>query len=307
MKLSPGKTYIMHFDFDSCNTSKYPLLTSNELIFTSDELIHAIITCGMPRYYLTNSALNERIPELLYKINVIECALEEEADTTDPTRSILVLSKKLKYLDQSERAVLSYYLGMFFTKLISKKIFSIQYLVHLSIAELNKTITFSTDKRPDLIGFNLSNNEYSVFEAKGRINFIKATLDKAFNQTKAIKEISGYKPTLRVANMTYFKKRILNSYIKDPEAKGDLCIDFTPEAVLKQYYQPIFELVTPDSIAVNQQYYSVNINLPEQRNLTISVPNFISTIFDEKFNLSKFKEHAKPTNPSDDFITIHYE
>lgn len=318
MKLLPGKIYRVHFDYDSCDTTKYRDLAANELIFTSEELLHAVITCGMPQYYLTDSVNVRRKDELLYKISILQCALDEQPDPSDPRRNILVFSENLRYLDPSEKAALSYYIGMFFTKLISSKIFHVQYLVHLSIAQMNHTITFQGNNRPDLIGYNLRYGNYSVFEAKGRIRFVRSTLNNAYKQTQTIQYISGQKPSLRAANMTYFKRNVLHSYICDPEGNGDLSIDFSPEKVLRQYYQPVYELISANHDTSqntieplwNQNRYFAHIFLPEQHSVTVSLPSVIYRIFSDRFSrleMSEIMTYAEQQKDNDDFVRISFD
>ena len=95
MELKPGKNYKIYFEDREERSIE-------EFVFSSEDLLHAIITCGMPRYYLTPACLDKRKYELFYKINAIQCALDERPDPADPDTSCLVLSEKLHYLDPSE-------------------------------------------------------------------------------------------------------------------------------------------------------------------------------------------------------------
>lgn len=322
MDLFTKKKYVIYFDYESCDDVKYRDLRSKELTFCTDDLLHAIVTCGMPIYYCrTRSAVIRRKDELVYKIAAIQFALDEQPDPKDSSRNVLVLSDRLRYLDPSEKGVLSYYIGMFFTKLISKKIFHVQYLVHLSIAQMIYSIILEEKGRPDLIGYNLRSGDYSVFEAKGRARYSEKTLDDACGQVQMVKYICGDKPSLRVANLMYFRKKdkikkVLQSSIKDPEGAEGISIDFPPEKILRQYYQPICELINEirDAAAsdhsLSQNPYSARFLLPGQHSVTITLPSVVYNMFSDEFsqfNMEEMKEYVMGREEDDDLVQIEFE
>lgn len=57
-------------------------LTNNtiELEFTNKELLHAIVTCGMPIQRLTAAFPEKKRFEFLYKLFLVETALDAEGD-----------------------------------------------------------------------------------------------------------------------------------------------------------------------------------------------------------------------------------
>ena len=71
-----------------------------------------MVTCGMPIQRMTASFLSKKKLELTYKMFLVETALDTEGDR-------LKKAKRIAYLDSSEKSVMSYYMGMFLTKLIS--------------------------------------------------------------------------------------------------------------------------------------------------------------------------------------------
>lgn len=324
MDLSLRKKYVIYFNYESCDDVKFKALCPKELTFCTEDLIHAVITCGMPSFYCHARAISRRKSELDYKMAAIQFALDEQPDTKDSTRNVLVLSDRLRDLDSTERGALSYYIGMFFTKLISKKIFHVQYLVHLSIAERYHTISLQdkqSKRRPDLIGHNLHSGEYSVFEAKGRLRFSGTTLNDAYDQVQRVKYICGDEPSLRVANLMYFqekdkRKKVLQSLIKDPESTGDLSINFPPEKILQQYYQPVYELVNELRAAEtsyyspSQDFYSARFPLPGQHFVTIALPFVIYNMFSHEsgqINMEEIKKYAAAREEDDDLVRIELE
>ena len=51
MDLFTKKKYVIYFDYESCDDVKYRDLRPKKLTFCTDDLLHAIVTCGMPIYY----------------------------------------------------------------------------------------------------------------------------------------------------------------------------------------------------------------------------------------------------------------
>ena len=125
MILTEDKTYTMSLETEGGSDD---VLTSKtvELEFSNRELIHAVITCGMPVQRLTAVYPEKRRLEVLYKLFLVETALETEGDR-------LKKAKKTAYLDSSEKSVISYYMGMFFTKMISGRLYGTDYLAQLNL------------------------------------------------------------------------------------------------------------------------------------------------------------------------------
>lgn len=246
MILLPGKHYRIEVEWSGCSLEKNPCITGINknrglFDFDSDDLLDAIMTCGIPSFNLTKSMHHKRDREIEFKKNALEFML----NTITGDTSLYLNSNEFDKLDQSEKAVLSYYLGMFFTKLISKKLFDIQYLVHLKTAEAYTTIRYNTNSRPDFIGVScVKTNPFSLFEAKGRQRNIKNTLAKARDQLDAVTYVAGSIPNPKVANMAFFKNDRLALSIIDPDGentKEEILI--SEEGVVRTYYQPIYELI----------------------------------------------------------------
>ena len=69
---------------------------------------------------------------------------------------------------------MSYYMGMFLTKLISGRLYGADYLTHLnlisSIDQKEFIDFFNSEWRQDMIGLSIPKNQWSVWEAKGGSN-----------------------------------------------------------------------------------------------------------------------------------------
>lgn len=238
MILTEDKKYTMSLELENCKDSGDPMENTIELEFTNKELLHAVITCGMPVQRLTPAYFSKRKTELLYKIFLIETALDTEGDR-------LKKSRKIAYLDSSEKSVMSYYLGMFFTKLISRRLFGIESLTHLNLIEkINGEgfiDFFDGEWRPDMIGYRASDGAWSVWEAKGGSNKREQALKKGSQQVAAIAAVNGKKPDPAAVCMTYYDHGYLCAVVREPETGKGEDLRFHEERFYRSYYRPICE------------------------------------------------------------------
>ena len=126
MILTEDKTYTMSLETEDNSSDSVLTNKTVELEFSNKELLHAIITCGMPIQRLTAAYPEKRRLEVLYKLFLVETALDTEGDR-------LKKARKIAYLDSSEKSVISYYMGMFFTKMISSRLYGTDYLTQLNL------------------------------------------------------------------------------------------------------------------------------------------------------------------------------
>ena len=214
-----------------------------DIEITIEEFIKSVITCGMPMYYLTPSIMNSRKMEISYKIYALLTLVEFDAIS-----GYVKLREEIKYLDTSEKATLTYYLGMVLTRFVSCREFGQDYLVHLNILEKTNSIKYENINeklRPDLIGYNISSKRFSVFEAKGRLRKNIITIEKALRQVQNVNYIAGSKPLYAVAQLSYFKNNELYVIAVDPVDEGNRKIEFNSDCLgqyFKLYYEPIIKL-----------------------------------------------------------------
>lgn len=240
---------IEDYDFSTLNHNKYftrggvPL---TEISFQAVDFLFDIVTCGMPQFYLANSISMKRVDEIRYKIFLLRTALKIDDD------GYVVVSDNIKYLDASEKKFVSYCIGMFITKLISRVIFDYDYLVHYGIVKSYKkvvkakTVKGKEDRRePDLIAFYRKKDEYSIFEAKGREKLTKGLITSAKGQINVIKKISGLTPDLGVVSVVHPIKegcRITCS-MYDPETNDKEESEVIKDDLFYVYYYPSYELI----------------------------------------------------------------
>lgn len=210
-----------------------------ELEFSNKELLHAILTCGMPIQRLSGAFMEKRRMEILYKIFLVETALDAEGDR-------LKKSPRTMYLDSSEKSVISYYLGMFFTKLISKKLYGIDYLTHLNTIEKiqgDGYIDYFCGKwRPDMIGYKVSDATWSVWEAKGGSNRRAPALKIGCEQAGDIQLVNGNQPDPAAVCMTYYDHSYLNAIVKKTKSEDGMDIEISERGFWEAYYGGIRQI-----------------------------------------------------------------
>jgi hypothetical protein len=192
----------------------------------------------------------------LHKIFALESVIEIDDQGT------LQLPDHYEDLDQSEKGVLSYWLGMCVTKVVSAEILDVPWPVHLQ--HMMKAIRiFMKDKQfPDYVGIDSKNN-WHVIEAKcfqtepGRIH--RARWEK---QVDSVDMISDMFPDTRSYCLTRLKPHILIE-LTDPDdetKKRKTNLPIKPEQLQKFYYQPYLDLFSAelnytDNIDNNRMLY----------------------------------------------------
>lgn len=260
MILTEAKGYVLSLELEDCNSVTGLAHKMVELEFTNMELLHAVITCGMPIQRLTPAYMNTRKMEILYKMFLVETALEVNGDR-------LQKSKRTAYLDSSEKSVISYYLGMFFTKLISRKMFNVDYLTHLNTIERTYgggfIDYFDNEWRPDMIGYCMAEDSWSVWEAKGGSNKRIQALDKGSQQVAAIASVNGQKPDPAAVCMTYYDHGYLCAIVRDPEGNEGEHLDISEENYFKSYYKPVFELFQEQGMQIKGEDVEICLRVPD--------------------------------------------
>lgn len=236
MNLTEEKRYSMSLILENGSTSGLNK-ESYELAFTNRELLHAIFTSGLPIQRLTTSYEGKRQMEFLHKAAIVETALVAEGDR-------LKKSRDLNYLDSSEKSIISYYIGMIFSKLLAKKIFGIDYLTHINLIPRQGRegyIDYCGMRRSDLIGYQRETASYSVWEAKGRSENSPRAMENGCTQARSVKSVCGKTPQYAAVCMTYYENSYLTAVIKSPKGEGDCELKFEEEAYFRAYYLPILE------------------------------------------------------------------
>ena len=267
MILTEEKTYTMPVTvIDSQDSSG---LCKNDMMleFTNLELLHAVLTCTMPAGRLTPPFREKRKGELLQKMAMVENALDVKGDQ-------LVKSARTMYLDVSEKGTISHYLGAIFAKIIAGKMFQDDYLVHINQIEqpgLTEIGRYGKKYRYDLIGMQKGSGSYSVWESVGRSENSQLAFRNACQEAEGVAKIGKGAPLHKVACMNYYERGFYTAVIREvPQTEEGQAFDFTREAYLRAYYQPLMELLLSERPELLYQshgsFCTTEISLPALNN-----------------------------------------
>lgn len=267
MILTEEKTYTMPVTvIDSQDSSG---LCKNDMMleFTNLELLHAVLTCTMPAGRLTPPFREKRKGELLQKMAMVENALEVKGDQ-------LVKSSRTMYLDVSEKGTISHYLGAIFAKIIAGKMFQDDYLVHINQIEqpgLTEIGRYGKKYRYDLIGMQKGSGSYSVWESVGRSENSQLAFRNACQEAEGVAKIGKGAPLHKVACMNYYERGFYTAVIREvAQTEEGQTFDFTREAYLRAYYQPLMELLLSERPELLYQshgsFCTTEISLPALNN-----------------------------------------
>lgn len=316
MKLIHNDTYKIALEITGCNGMEWPFYTSKIVECTNLEILHAILTCGMPSQFISKWHHEKRTQEFISKISMFETNLLA-------SDGYLVKSPETEYLDASEKSVNAYYLGLIFTKLFSMKEFDTDYFLHTSLFEQvygPETISCNGRKKPSFIGYKKSANEWSVWESTGKRDHAPKALDDAYNQVLAIREVNGMAPSYAIACMTYFdtKHGELQGILRNAASGKKANITFDKEQYLNLYYRHICEIFDEslrrkpfDSVIdYIEGYLEIELELfgldiigtnqdehAQKRRIKLGVPKEILGFF--QYNNGRFSESSSISNITD--------
>ena len=240
MKLIQNNRYKIALEVTGCNGMEWPFYASKIVECNNLELLHAILTCGMPMQFLSGWHHEKRTQEFISKISMFETNLTA-------CDGYLIKSPETEFLDPSEKSVNAYYLGLIFTKLFSMKEFDTDYFLHTSLFEQvygANAFTCNGRKKPAFVGYKKETGEWSIWESTGRRDQAPKALDDAYNLVYAIRSINGQKPSYAMACMTYFdtKHGELQGILRNASDGKKADILFDREQCLTLYYRHICEI-----------------------------------------------------------------
>ncbi len=240
LKLIQNQNYKIALEVTGCNGLEWPFYASKIVECNNLELLHAILTCGMPSQFLSPWRHEKRTQEFISKVSMVETNLIAND-------GYLIKAPETEYLDASEKSVNAYYLGLIFTKLFSMKEFDVDYFLHTSLFEQvygKDAFTCNGRKKPSFVGYNKVQNTFSIWESTGRRDHAPKALDDAYNQVLAIQSVNGTKPDYAIACMTYFdtKHGELQGILRNATNGKKANIEFDKELFLTLYYRHICEI-----------------------------------------------------------------
>lgn len=215
-------------------------LSSNSLVeFSALELLHAVVTCTFPASRVLDGYTRKRREELYAKCAMMEAALIQNEEYFGK-------SPVIGYLDSVEKTAVSYYLGLIFTKLVSARVFHEDFLTHVQLIHRENGEYFfyiGRKKRSEMLSYQLGQEGFSVWAARGRSNNSLDALQEGLSQAQEIRAVQGMAPRMRAVCMTYYEKGIFSARVQRSAKQGTEDLDFTEKEYLRAYYQPVRELL----------------------------------------------------------------
>ena len=217
-------------------TSPHALLGTHSLDVTWSALVWAAISVGRAGMsHLLRFGLYSAF-EMVYRTALMYANLREA-----PSRH-LMRSEAYNALDPSEKAAISYFLGLTVSKLFAERCLQVPWLLHLDVYRTQlRAVLRPGRSKPDLVGQD-ANGNWVVVESKGRTNrFDETALSKAKAQSRRVRTISGRSPKLRVGMQSYFESSQLCIAVDDPDGEEDedlIDLPITTEMLIREYYHP---------------------------------------------------------------------
>ncbi|WP_309630964.1 hypothetical protein [Nocardioides zeae] len=214
-----------------------PLNRSGVLIARWDEVLWAAITVGKTQRDVVRHG-GYSYAEILHRVACLTAYFDRGSGCR------LHLTGAYRNLDPSEKAVVSFYVGMTFAKLYADKALHIPWMMHISRYEASWSVAYGANtNRPDLFGCN-ADGEWAVVEAKGRARVTQKLVTKMQQQKSSVASIAGVEPAYRFGSATRFEAGALKLRIVDPPARPRAQeVPINPAAWLLDYYGPIVDLL----------------------------------------------------------------
>lgn len=206
---------------------------------TWPELVHAAITVGRRGWRDVLRHGRYSLFEMSYRAAVLLANLQR-------SRGQIVKSDAYHALDPSEKAAVSYFIGLTLANLMARRMFKVRWLMHLDVYQRSLHPSLSASGRPDLVGSSRLGRWY-VIEAKGRSNGVsKGLVDRAKDQTQKLRLVCGKQPSARVASVAFFSRNgHLTLRLADPATPRRDAVDwpFSENQFLRDYYDPFVSLL----------------------------------------------------------------
>jgi hypothetical protein len=245
---------MLHIPFQSEGfPQSSPVVDGNRILeVTWSDLLWAALTVGRPDLHYVFQHGESSFYEAIFRLSLVRMALQQASLGSRR----LQRTPAARHLDPSEKASVSYFLGLNVCKLFAERCLAVPFVLHLDVFrdELNPAI-LSGKSRPDLVG-RLPDGNWIVIESKGRVSppdFTTRTKAKA--QAQRLIAVQGMPLQYAIGAITYFKRNVLNFYWVDPPANngpdaGDtrprnpFSLSFLEEVAWRGYFQPIANLLT---------------------------------------------------------------
>jgi hypothetical protein len=224
------------------HASRFPngmIKSNDEIQFYENELVHALFTVGRaPGDRLSYG--DASVWELLHRSSLVRAYIRQDNNQR------FVLSRLALELDRSEKVAVSYAIGQAMTAIFSRKVLSLQYLMHVDRYASRWSVIFASRRRADLFGFGPQG--WVVAEAKGRATPPDTSLRANLAAQKAsIVSIQGRPPALAVGCVAYLSSEApwlrLDVFDPVPHEIEPTAVEFDIDRYFLTYYEPFITAI----------------------------------------------------------------
>ena len=254
----------IRYDARSFEPSWDYMMRNNTFECTWSELIWSALTVGRQNWKDVWISGDYSVFEAVYRIAMVYANLINDGISLKQSPAFI-------RLDPSEKSAVSYFIGLFCSKMFAEAYFDVPWLMHLDVYYDQLRPVLKGKSSPDLIGYSTS-GKWIVIESKGRSNGFDAKAHKkARDQKTMIESVEGQEIAVSAAVQSYFSSGVLNLMIEDPEEKSANALDLpiSKASFFEKYYKLIGDLLA----------YCMH----EDRTETVEVAgqSFISTTLDD--------------------------
>ena len=283
MIIRANEVYRIKYQEDTdCKTGKKLVMNATPhnpdyLEFTGSELYEVIMVMGLLPNERNNPIISlSRSNEISFKLHMVQLALKKTTDKLG-NNYLSLDDDAMKFLDSSEKAAISYWLGMIFATLVAIKEYNFWSVVHFARFEKSsycrhkilknkkrnpktkKIIKMST---PDLVAIDNTLSKYGVFEAKGYQIFRRRTMVNAIDQVQQIKSINTDSNIKRIVAYSRLNSSAITLRTKDP-MEGNIEIELDTEDALIWQYMPLYDLTKELGVTRDNRYAYCKTNFVE--------------------------------------------
>lgn len=220
--------------------------------------LHAAATIGLQQFHAASPASSHAVALAFYKALAIKCAV-------DFTQASLMRPSEYEAMDPSEKASISFWLGMTFSGVIANDVLQVPRLLHAAAFSRARLTRANPGSRrlADFVGQDAS-GDWHVIESKARQQKASATVrDNWKLQATTISSVDGHAPVTH----SYVLAQIGETYtaeIVDPEPDEETQhteIEFEKGAVLQVYYGSLLNWLKEQGTSAKRGQHSLRLAL----------------------------------------------
>jgi len=207
---------------------------------------------GLPLLEAASPTSGHAMALAAYKALAIKCAI-------DFTGISLNRPPAYRDMDQSEKANISYWIGMTFGAIVADELLNVTCLLHASAFGRMRLARVNPKSRrlADLVGQDPS-GDWHVVEAKARqTEPSNATRTNWKKQARTVSKIDGVPPVTRSYSLACvgdtYSAKLVDPPAEEAFGPGSISINFEQSAIIDGYYRPIFDWLTERTSTIERQ------------------------------------------------------